>query len=88
MIKSPYIKHAVVLALAAGYKVDNISAGWSKMNQVVEISGKLTPELRQSIESQIPSLRYWFTKGTPHNAPQEGYTCDEYQVAMFFSKQH
>lgn len=84
MIMSPYIEHAVALALSVGYHVENVSTGWSKMNQVIEMSGRLTPELRQSIEDNIPNLRYWSTKGTPHDKPQEGFTCDEDQVSMFF----
>lgn len=86
MIKSPYIEQAVTLALSAGYRVENVSAGWSKMSQVIEMSGKLTSELRQSIENKVPNLRYWSTEGSPHNSPQEGFTCDEYLVSMFFPK--
>jgi len=86
MIISPYIEYAVAIALSTGYSVENVSTGWSKMNQVIEMSGRLSSELRQSIEDKVPSLRYWSTEGTPHNAPQEGFTCDEYQVSIFFYK--
>jgi hypothetical protein len=86
MFKSPHINHAVAIATAAGYMVKEVSSGWSKVDQVVYMSGNLTADVRQAIEKEEPSLRYWSTNRTPHNPAEEGFTCDDYKVAMSFPK--
>lgn len=86
MFKSPHINRAIAIAIAAGYMVKEVSNGWSKIDQVVHMSGSLTTDVRQSIEKEEPSLRYWSTDRTPHNPAEEGFTCDEYKVAMSFAK--
>lgn len=86
MLKSPHINHAVAIATVAGNSIKEISDGWSKVDQVVHMSGSLTTDVRQFIEKEEPSLRYWSTERTPHNPAEEGFTCDEYKVALSFPK--
>lgn len=86
MLNSPHITQAVIVATAAGNSVKEVSDGWSKIEQVVHISSSLTAKVRQAIEKKEPSLRYWSTIRTPHNPAGEGFTCDEFKVAMSFPK--
>lgn len=83
-ILSPNIERAVRIAEQAGNSVSELSEGWSKVRQVVQMAGPLTAAVRSSIESQVPSLRYWSTKRTPHNPAGEGYICEECGVGISF----
>ncbi|MHA6848778.1 hypothetical protein [Ralstonia syzygii] len=83
-IISPNIDRAVKIAEQGGNSVSEISEGWSKVRQVVQMSGHLTAAVRSDIERQVPSLRYWSSKRTPHNAAGEGYICEEYGVGISF----
>lgn len=86
MLKSPHISHAVAIAIAAGNSVKEISDGWSKVEQVVHMSGSLPTNIRKDIEKKEPSLRYWSTARTPHNPADEGFICDKFKVAVSFPK--
>ncbi|WP_148042039.1 hypothetical protein [Dickeya undicola] len=86
MTKSPYINHAIDLSLAEGNLVQEISDGWSNLEQVIFFSKKMSPELRVKIKSESPTLRYFSTDRTPHNKADEGFICDEYKVAISYPK--
>ena len=86
MSKSPHIDHVIDLAANDGNNVKDIIEGWSKIEQVVYMSSKLTNDIRQLIEISEPSLRYWSAKKTPHNQAEEGFICDENKVAITFPK--
>ncbi|MEI7256766.1 hypothetical protein RF240_17965 [Dickeya dadantii] len=86
MTKSPYIDHAIDLSLAEGNLVQEISNGWSNLEQVIFFSKKMSPELRVKIKSEVPTLRYFSTDRTPHNKADEGFICDEYKVAVSYPK--
>ncbi|WP_263062898.1 hypothetical protein [Dickeya dadantii] len=86
MTKSPYIDHAIDLSLAEGNLVQEISNGWSNLEQVIFFSKKMSPELRVKIKSEVPTLRYFSTDRTPHNKADEGFICDEYKVAISYPK--
>ncbi|MEI7378199.1 hypothetical protein OGM23_01060 [Dickeya fangzhongdai] len=86
MTKSPYINHAIDLSLAEGNLVQEISNGWSNLEQVIFFSKKMSPELRVKIKSEVPALRYFSTDRTPHNKADEGFICDEYKVAISYPK--
>lgn len=72
------------IAVGAGNAVREITKGWTKVHQVVHMRDVLVPALRDDIQREVPSLRYWSTEGTPHNAPEEGFLCDEYGVGLVF----
>ena len=86
MSNSQYIDRAIALAINGGNSVKNIVEGWSKVEQVVYMSGKLTSDVRHLIETSEPSLRYWSAEKTPHNQAEEGFICDECKVAIAFPK--
>lgn len=81
---SPNIDLAVQIAIRDGNSVKEISEGWSKVKQVVHMNGKLSPLVRIEIQRQVPSLRYWVSDRTPHNAAEEGYICDDHLVGLTF----
>jgi hypothetical protein len=83
---SKQIDSAVQIAKQDGNTIREISVGWSKVKQVLHMTGKLTPFVRREIERQLPLLRYWMAEGTPHNASEEGYICDDDQVAISFPR--
>lgn len=82
--ESPQINEAIELATSAGNFVKDLPSGWSKARQVAYMTYELTPNLKQSIQSQLPSLRYWSSEATPHNFAEEGFMCDESSVAISF----
>jgi len=86
MTKSPHVDHAVQLAIAAGNSVKEISEGWSKVQQVVHMTSRLTADLRKEIERQEPTLRYWSAERTPHNPAEEGFLCEVYAVGLSFPR--
>ena len=83
---SPNIDHAVQIAIRDGNSIKEVSDGWTKVKQVVHMSGRLSPLVRNKIKLQLPSLRYWVAAGTPHNAAEEGYICDDYLVGLTFPR--
>jgi len=86
VIKSPHIDRAVQIAIGAGNPVKEISEGWSKVQQVVHMTNRLTLAVRDEIQRQEPSLRYWSANRTPHNPAEEGFICDTYQVGLSFPR--
>lgn len=86
MSNSQCIDHAIALAIDSGNSVKDIVEGWSKIDQVIYMSGPLTNDVRLHIESAEPSLRYWSSEKTPHNKAEEGFICDEYKVAITFPR--
>ena len=86
VIKSPHIERAVQIATNAANSIKEISEGWSKVQQVVHMTGKLTLAVRNEIQQQVPSLRYWSANRTPHNPAEEGFICDTYQVGLSFPR--
>ncbi|MBB5407661.1 hypothetical protein HDG34_001593 [Paraburkholderia sp. HC6.4b] len=85
-ILSPHIDHAVQIAVAAGNSVKEVSEGWSKVRQVVHMTSRMSEAVRNDIQSQIPSLRYWSSDRTPHNPAEDGFICEEYQVGLSFPR--
>lgn len=83
---SPHIDCAVQIAISDGNSIKEISDGWSKVKQIVYMNRKLTPLVRNEINRRVPSLRYWVADRTPHNAAEEGYICDDYQVGLSFPR--
>jgi hypothetical protein len=83
-IKSPYIDHAVQIAIGSDNSIREVSEGWSKVQQVVQMANRLTVAVRDEIQRQVPSLRYWSANRTPHNPAEEGFICDTYQVGLSF----
>lgn len=81
---SPEIDQAIQIAVAAGNSVHEIYREWSKMKQVVYMTLPLDDAARDEIKRQVPSLRHWTAERTPHNAAEEGFTCDKHKVAMSF----
>jgi hypothetical protein len=56
-------------------------ADWSKA-LVAHIDAPLAPELRADIEAAWPGLTYFAEPGSPHNAPDEGYTEEGFAVSF------
>lgn len=52
MLKSPHITQALVVAMAAGNSVKEVSDEWSKVEQIVHMSSSLTADVRQDIEKK------------------------------------
>lgn len=85
-IVSPHIERAVKIAIEAGNSVKEISEGWSKVKQVVHMASRLTAAVRDEIQHQAPSLRYWSVERTPHNLAEEGFICETCWVGLSFPK--
>jgi hypothetical protein len=56
-------------------------ADWSKV-LVAHIGAPLAPDLRVEIEAAWPGRTYFAEPGSPHNAPDEGYTEEEFAVSF------
>ena len=85
-INCQHIKEAVMILKSSGNDISEITEGWSKVKQVVHMKTKLTPNDKSEVYVKQPSLRYWSTERTPHNAAEEGFTCDECRVGIVFPK--
>jgi hypothetical protein len=83
-IKSRQILRAVEIAIEEGNLLAEISEGWSKVRQVVHMRKGLSPLAKQRIESELPSLRYWYSPRTPHNPATEGFISDTDKVGLSF----
>jgi len=86
MMKSPHIDHAVKIAIAAGNTIKEISEGWSKVQQVVYMTDRLSAAVRSEIQRQVPTLRYWTSDKSPHNPSEDGFVCDEYNIGISFPR--
>lgn len=68
----------------SGNNIAEIVQGWSNMKEVFQMSEPLSSDLKEKIELEIPLLKYWKYKGSPHNAPGEGFYCEEHKIAISF----
>ncbi len=82
-VASEPIRRVVVMALATGNTISEVSDGWSKVKQVVIMGKPLETAVRQAA-SEDPSLRYWRTAPNPHSAAEEGFTDDEAHISLAF----
>jgi hypothetical protein len=48
------------------------------------MSNPLTPDLKQVIRNEVPSLEFWETKKDAHYAPGEGFICNECKECISF----
>ena len=83
MSKSPTIQRSIELALADGNEVLETCTGWEKVDEVVHFRRPLTPRVRDLLLGDA-ALRYWSSKGSPHNQPSEGFTDDDLRMALSF----
>jgi len=83
-IHSALIARAVELAVDDGNSVSEVSERWTRVDQVVVMSGCLTRNVREQIECDLPSLRYWNSPATPHNLATEGFISDAEAVGLLF----
>ncbi|RZM80135.1 hypothetical protein C3B51_13240 [Pseudoalteromonas rubra] len=79
-----HIQKVVDISKQHGVDVLEVSDGWTKIKQVVHMKSGLTSELKKEIEEQQLCLRYWSSPKTPHNAGDEGFTCDACKVGITF----
>jgi hypothetical protein len=83
-IQSTSIADAVQIAIEEGNAVKEISEGWTKVSQVVHMTSKMSPIVRQRIELEVPALRYWESVATPQNPATEGFMSDQDKVGLSF----
>lgn len=81
-----HIEDVVGITKASGNDVIEVSEGWTKVKQVVHMKQRLSENDRNLIKTRQPTLRYWTSERTPHNAAEEGYTCDLCSVGITFPK--
>jgi len=80
-----HIDLAIDIALAAGNKVYSITERNPKTgNILVYLYDPLISQVKDTIDKEYPSLRYWEWKGVPHNPAEKGYACDECKVFLIF----
>lgn len=72
-----------MLAKEAGNAVVEITTGWTKVREAVEMRDPLTVSLRSKIR-EIAGLREWTHTGTPHNRADEGFIDDVEKVSLSF----
>jgi hypothetical protein len=80
---SSKIDHAILIAERKGNKVAEITTGWTKVKQVVQMESPASEEILSEI-AKIPFLRNWETLPTPHNKGEHGFTDDDEKVAITF----
>ncbi|GLQ51350.1 hypothetical protein ACFFJT_09105 [Dyella flava] len=85
-IQSVSIASAVQIAIEEGNAVKEISEGWTKVAQVVHMTGKMSSDTQRRIESEVPSLRYWESAATPQNPAAEGFISDQDKVGLSFPR--
>ncbi|MDM0078904.1 hypothetical protein QTH90_31175 [Variovorax sp. J2P1-59] len=83
MNQSPAIQRSIDLALAEGNEVVQTSAGWEKVDEVVHFRRPMTSKFRDALRGDT-ALRYWSSKGSPHNQLSEGFTDGAVRVALSF----
>lgn len=83
-IQSILIARAVRIAMEAGNSAKQELGGWSKVRQVIYMTGKLSPAVRKRVELELPGLEYWLTTETPHYPACEGFIDDQCKVAICF----
>ena len=84
-ILSTEIEAAVCFAVEHGNEVAEVSAGWSKVLQVVHMKKPLNASTRSQLLSNV-RLRHWVSEATPHDKAEEGFTDDQASVALSFPR--
>lgn len=79
-----HIHLAVKLSKLSGNPVKVVSTAWSKVKRVFYMTQSLTPELKNQIEKEEPTLEYWEAKKDTHYAPEEGFICNECKESIAF----
>lgn len=81
-----HIEAVVNIASGEGNGIREISEGWTKVKQVVHMQKPLSTSVKGEVGRQQPSLRYWTSEKTPHNAAEDGFTCDVCKVGISFPR--
>lgn len=81
-----HIEEVVNITKSSGNVVIEVSEGWTKVKKVVHMKRKLSESDKKKIQSEQPDIRYWLSERTPHNAAEEGYTCDICKVSITFPR--
>lgn len=83
-IQALSISEAAQIAIEEGNVIEEISEGWTRVNQVVHMRNKMSLTVRERIQREVPSLRYCVSKRTPHSPPTEGFISDTDNVGISF----
>lgn len=83
-IKCDKIDKMIISLEKSGNAVRDCVAHWGKYEQVILMEKKLENSIVLEIQNHYPSLRYWHVEGTPHNRPEQGFTCEECMVSISF----
>ncbi len=83
MNHSAAIQRSIDLVVSEGNEVVQTSVGWEKVDEVVHLRQPLTSKVRDVLRADT-ALRYWTSKGSPHDQPSEGFTDDAARVALSF----
>lgn len=79
-----HIDLAVKFSKLSGNPVKEVSTAWSKVKKVFYMAHSLTPELKNQIEEEVPTLKYWEATKDSHYAPEEGFICNECKESIAF----
>lgn len=63
-------------------KIKEISTGWTKVDYAVYLEKKMDIDFEKNNLQLTDYVRYWEFKGTPHNNPEKGFTCDNCKHAI------
>lgn len=83
-IKCLEITSAVKLLKDTGNQVEDTIEGWTKVELDVNMKKPLTDAVRDKIIAEIPGLKYWKYKGSPHNPAGEGFVCEKHKISLTF----
>jgi hypothetical protein len=84
-VKSIAIQSVVRAAVESGNEVAEITEGWSKVKQVVQMRRPMAPQVLHA-SKLVGELRHWKSDATPHNPAEEGFVDDTQCVAVAFPR--
>jgi hypothetical protein len=82
---SAAIDDAIEKALADGNEIAEVSTGWTKVREAIDMKRPLSKELRARLERD-KRLRPWSIEATPHNKAEEGFTDDQAKILISFPR--
>jgi hypothetical protein len=82
--QSAQLQQILQFARNEGNSVKEISTGWPNVDYVVYMDQSLTIQLKEKIDKHISGIEYLKTLGSPHDPPEEIYSCSDTSACVSF----
>jgi hypothetical protein len=79
-----HLKSIFNSVIESGISNFHTSAGWSKLDKVIEFNEPVNAQITDMLKSVELPLKYYSYQGSPHNKPDHGVVCNQCKISLSF----